>query len=267
VPHVNKWCIATSSFDKLDVRKLLGRTCPSIFTLPITLPIISLRTAVTTEQLPHPTSLPSLSLPSHHSNITTPSASILPELARTPEINRSRRLLSPLTVLAPPDKDTALLHMTQGFTTLSESLFPMAQTSRLQWKSHSSLRIKVLYKPLSKRTSPLRRYTTYTHWARSIHLRSQKVQNQIPTTIPSTVEASAEADLDAGMLGYKSTGIRRQLRLTQFSRNSQATTHPLRAQYIITALWKLPRSKNPLSNHKTSRQALSKAISEAGSKV
>lgn len=241
----------------------MGLTCPRIFTLPIT----SLRTAVTTEQLPHPTSLLSLSLPSHHSNITTPSASILPELARTPEINRSRRLLSPLTVLAPPDKDTALLHMTQGFTTLSESLFPMAQTSRLQWKSHSSLRIKVLYKPLSKRTSPLRRYTAYTHWARSIPLRSQKVQNQIPTTVPSTVEASAEADLDAGMLGYKSTGIRRQLRLTQFSRNSQATTHPLRAQYIITALWKLPRSKNPLSTHKTSRQALSKAISEAGSKV
>ena len=157
VPHVNKWCIATSSFDKLDVRKLLGHTCRSIFTLPIILPIISLRTAVTTEQLPHPTSLLSLSLPSHHSNITTPSASILPELARTPEINRSRHLLSPLTVLAPPDKDTALLHTTQGFTTLSESLFPMAQTSRLQWKSHSSLRIKVLYNPLSKRTSPPRR--------------------------------------------------------------------------------------------------------------
>lgn len=215
------------------------RTCRSIFTLPI----ISLRTAVTTEQLPHPTSLLSL-LPSHHSNIITPSASIFPELARTPEINRSRHLLSPLTVLAPPDKATALLHTTQGFTTSSGSLFPMAQTSRLQWKSHSSLRIKVLHNPLSKRTSPSGD-TTYTHWARSIPLRSQKVQNQIPTTIPSTTEASAEANFDAGMLGYKSTGIRRQLRLTQFSRNSQATIHPLRAQYIITALWKLSRSKNP----------------------
>jgi hypothetical protein len=135
----------------------------------------------------------------------------------------------------------------------------MAQTSRLQWKSHSSLRIKVLHNPLSKRTSPSGD-TTYTHWARSIPLRSQKVQNQIPTTIPSTAEASSEVDLNAGMLGYKSTGIRRQLRLTQFSRNSQATTHHLRAQYIITAPWKRPRSKNSLSTRKTSREALSKAI-------
>lgn len=223
--------------------------------------------AVTTEQLPHPTSLLSLSSSftsqQHNNTISLHS----PRACNNTRNKPKPTLLSPSTILAPPDKDTALLHTTQGFTTSSESLFPMAQTSRLQWKSHSSLRIKVLQNPLSKRTSPLRRHTTYTHWARSIPLRSQKVQNQIPTTILSTAEASAEADFDAGMLGYKSTGTRRQLRLTQFSRNSQATIHPLRAQYIITAFWKRPRFKNPLSTHKTSRQALSEAISNVGSKV
>jgi hypothetical protein len=104
-----------------------------------------------------------------------------------------------------------------------------------------------------------------THWARSIPLWFQKVQYQIPTTIPSTAEARAEADFDADMLGYKQVqdvglGWRTSLGILKSQPTPQSSAHHHSSLEASTV-------QEPIIDYKTSRQALSEAISNAGSTV